>query len=171
MDELDAVLRDATAAVEHPYFLLPIDGGNLIYRERVYCYELYHQMRLRWPENCPFLLNGEVDKGAHPILRAMRADYAKPDFLVHTPGNMAGNHAIIEVKSQEARTADIGQDLRKLSKFKVDVGYTRAIYLIYGTHADRKAEHIHHIMKSSDGLTSIELWIHQSPLIGAVRKI
>ena len=47
---LRASLTAATAAVGSEYFLLPVaraDGGEplLLYRERVYSYELYHQLR------------------------------------------------------------------------------------------------------------------------------
>ena len=102
MNELSAILGDAANAVSEAYFRLSIDGGDPVYRERVYCYELYHQMRLRWPTNTPFYLNGEIDKAAHPILRELGADFAKPDFLVHQPGHMSGNHAVIEVKTSSA---------------------------------------------------------------------
>ena len=45
MNELSDVLADATRSIEAEYFHLSIDGGGPVYRERVYCYELYHQMR------------------------------------------------------------------------------------------------------------------------------
>jgi hypothetical protein len=83
MDDLTRILKEATANIAPEYFRLSIDGGGPVYRERVYCYELYHQMRLQWPKGGPFILNGEVDKAAHPILSALGADYAKPDLLVH----------------------------------------------------------------------------------------
>src|SRR3989304_9145928 len=103
MQQLDAILSEATAGIHPGYFQLAIHGGDPIYRERVYCYELYHQMRMLWPKNTPFWLNGEVDKAAHPIIRELGADFAKPEFLIHTPGNMDGNHAIMEVKPAGAR--------------------------------------------------------------------
>jgi hypothetical protein len=115
MENLDRILQDATAAVEDNYFRLHIDGADApIYRERVYCYELYHQMRCRWPapDNCPFYLNGEVDKRAHPILSKLGVG-GIPDFLVHGPGDMGRNHAIIEVKSSNVRNSGIAGDLRK----------------------------------------------------------
>jgi hypothetical protein len=40
MEQLTQILRDATAAIEAEYFLLPIHGTAPVYRERVYCYEL-----------------------------------------------------------------------------------------------------------------------------------
>ena len=126
MNELTRILQEATAAIAPEYFRLPIDGGGPVYRERVYCYELYHQMRLRWPERGPFMLNGEVDKIAHPILSTLGADYAKPDLLVHGPGDMGRNHAIIEVKSQAADRSGVRKDLNTLSLFRTDVRYERA---------------------------------------------
>ena len=88
------ILVDATRSVEPTYFHLNIHGGDDVYRERVYCYELYHQMRCCWPKGCPFYLNGEVDKAAHPILKQLGASYAKPDLLVHRPGYMGGMRPI-----------------------------------------------------------------------------
>ncbi|MGA7806063.1 hypothetical protein [Bradyrhizobium sp.] len=123
MHELTEVLAVATAHIQPEYFYLPVHGGAPVYRERVYCYELYHQMRLRWPDGCPFKLNGEVDKAGHPILSQLGANYAKPDLLVHGPGDMGMNHAIVEVKSVEARFQGIRKDLKTLSLFRSTVGY------------------------------------------------
>lgn len=83
MHQLTELLQRATANVPAQYFQVTLDGGDPIYRERVYCYELYHQLRCQWPTDTPFNLNGELDKAAHPILRELDADYAKPDFLIH----------------------------------------------------------------------------------------
>ena len=79
---------------------------------------------------CGYVLNGEVDKRAHPILRGRGADLNTPDLLVHKPGDMAGNHAIIEVKPAHAGNARIQKDLNTLSLFVREVGYERAIYLV-----------------------------------------
>ena len=78
MQELTQILGDATAAIASEFFLLPIHGGNSVYRERVYCYELYHQMRRLWPPDCPYRLNGEVDKRAHPYFQD--GEQPKPDL-------------------------------------------------------------------------------------------
>lgn len=80
-----------------------LDGGDPVYREPIYCYKLYHQRRCQWPTNTPSYLNGELDKAAHPILRELGADYAKPDSAIHHPGFMAENHTIIKVKSSNAQ--------------------------------------------------------------------
>ena len=60
MDDFDNRLIAATAGIRDEYFMLPIRGGNTLFRERVYCYELYHQLRKRWPDpnESPWRLNG-----------------------------------------------------------------------------------------------------------------
>ncbi|MET3393543.1 hypothetical protein ABIC33_004211 [Variovorax sp. 1140] len=160
MNELSAILQQATAAIEPCYFQLNIDGGDPVFRERVYCYELYHQMRSRWPEQSEFKLNGEIDKQAHPVLMKLGAAGAKPDLLVHTPGHMNGNHAILEVKHSTA-AAGIRKDLRTLDLFAAKVGYRRAIYLIYGWESATQAvPKVLKVARHANIGTAIEIWCH-----------
>jgi hypothetical protein len=163
MKELAKIIIDATAAVDIQYFLLPIHGGDPKYRERVYCYELYHQMRLLWPEETAYYLNGEIDKAAHPVLQQLGAHRAKPDFLVHRPGYMSGNHAVIEVKARTADARGIRKDLQTLSLFTTKVGYQRAIYLVYGYEAFRATDRVKRIAEKLQGLGGIEIWAHSNP--------
>jgi hypothetical protein len=163
VDELTTILEQATAAIEPGYFHLNVDGGDPVYRERVYCYELYHQMRMLWPEGTPFYLNGEIDKAAHPILTELGAGYAKPDLLIHRPGYMSGNYAIIEVKSPGAQNDGIRADLEKLSLFITAVGYQRATYLLYGYEAARTLTRVQALAKQFVALAPIELWVHSQP--------
>lgn len=163
MRDLTVLLEEATAGVPSKYFHVHIDGGDPIYRERVYCYELYHQLRCLWPVESEFFLNGELDKSAHPILREIGADYAKPDLLVHKPGYMNGNHAIIEVKSSNAQNEGITKDLNTLALFRTRVGYDRAIYLLFGYEAENTAERVRRAAQLIDGLPEIELWTHSAP--------
>jgi hypothetical protein len=67
LDLLRSLLANATARIAPDYFLLPVadvDGGEPLvqYRERVYAYELYHQLRLTWPDQWPYSLASEIDK-------------------------------------------------------------------------------------------------------------
>ena len=171
MKELTAIIKKATAGVGRKYFCLDIDDGDPIYRERVYCYELYHQMRLRWPTRTKFYLNGEVDKAAHPILKELGADNVKPDLLVHQPGYGKGNHAVVEVKYPKARADGIRTDLENLSLFKRKVSYKRAIYLIYGDRAANVAKRVIGIAEKVQKfeLEPIELWLHKESGKSAVR--
>ena len=168
MQELTEVLQEATRSIESAYFHLDIDGGDPVYRERVYCYELYHQMRSHWPPDCPYYLNGEIDKAAHPILTALGASHAKPDLLVHQPGYMKGNYAIIEVKPPQPALLEIRIDLEKLALFVTRVGYRRAIYLHYGYGIDASLiERVERIASLIGGLPPIELWVHANVGEGA----
>jgi len=159
MNDLDEILAKASAAIERTYFQLPRFGEDAVYRERVYCYELYHQLRLRW-SNKKFFLTAEVDKRGHHALQDYGVKYENPDFLIHDPGQM-DNHAIIEVKHAEAQDGGIEKDLRTLSLFKHGVGYTRAIYLIYGYEADEAfLSGIKQMANALDINGPIELWLH-----------
>jgi hypothetical protein len=159
MKQLDDIIAQASAAIEPVYFHLPIAGRDLpILRERVYTYELYHQMRCRWPRQIQLVLSGEVDKQGHEIIRALGARAAAPDLLVHGPGNMGLNHAIIEVKPSHADTVGIAKDLLTLSQFRVMVGYERAIYLFYGD--DVPERRLNAVAERLGALPQIELWHH-----------
>jgi len=161
MDNLDDILREATAAVDPSYFTLDIAGGEAVFRERVYCYELYHQMRQLWPpkHECRFLLSGEVDKSGHMLLQELGADGTKPDLLVHRPGYMEDNFAIIEVKHSIALEG-VRKDLKTLDLFMRKVEYKRAIYLIYGRLATEKAAaKIATEAKELTITTPIEVWL------------
>ena len=93
-------LMKAIQNIDAHYFKLPVaENGELIYRERVYCYELYHQLRLLLGDDFPYKLHGEVDKANHPIIK----DEKKPDFIIHVPGEMKQNLVVIEVKNGSSR--------------------------------------------------------------------
>lgn len=156
MQEFDAILQKATAAIAPVYFALPIHGSDPVYRERVYCYELYHQMRALWPPGCPFLLNGEVDKQKHPYFGD--GAYPKPDLLVHVPGH-GDNYAAMEVKSNNPRKEDVLKDVNTLCSFR-DLGYVRAPYLMYGIQAENARERVLGCGAAPQQLAAIELWVH-----------
>ena len=161
MEELTKIMETATANIEAEYFFINIDGGDSVYRERVYCYELYHQMRTHWPKNTLYILNGELDKTAHPLLSKLGVKYQKPDLLVHKSGSMKYNHAIIEVKPSNTPKKGIVKDLSTLSLFVNQVGYERAIYLIYGFRAfPHTVKRIQQIASEAKDMAPIEIWIH-----------
>jgi len=123
-------LMKAIENMDAHYFQLPVAGSDeLIYRERVYCYELYYHLRRVLGDDFPYKLHGEVDKAGHPIIRKIK----KPDFIVHEPGNMS-NLVVIEVKpvTVKDRVNELSKDFEKLKWFIDNAGYYRAIMLIYG---------------------------------------
>jgi hypothetical protein len=162
---IEQILRDATSKIEDNYFQLPIDGlEDPIYRERVYCYELYHQLRLIWPQDENYELSGEIDKSGHPLIRGNNLDNVKPDLLVHIPGEMRGNHTIIEIKPITASLNGIAKDLSTLTAFRKYAGYEKGIYLFYGNgNINAVVNRIKSLqVRNSDkiDLNLIEVWLH-----------
>ncbi len=148
-----AYFREAFArsveAIRQEYFMVARQGAGAVARERVYCYELYHQLRCRLPEAFRYVLHGEIDKAGHaPVLDAVRAAAWRsgtlegsalgeagsfnPDFVVHRPGS-DDNLAVIEVKRAGAWTV-VQRDIAKLEAFcgATDVAYSHGILLIFG---------------------------------------
>jgi hypothetical protein len=126
------ILSASCERIEAEYFQLPQADGDSVYRERVYCYELYHQMRTIW-ERFPYSLGGEIDKSGHALFRGGPYAQAKPDFLVHMPGDMGQNLAVVEVKPATRSVADLHADINKLSWFCDDpASYYCGILLVFG---------------------------------------
>lgn len=155
MQNFEAIFVEATKNIGQDYFLLPVEGGRTLYRERVYCYELYHQIRRLWPDRCAWSINGEVDKGGHLRFEGEKAP--KPDFLVHVPGQH-NNYAAVEVKAARIRRKGLIKDIGTLRRF-LGKGYHRAIFLIYGLDAELAR---YCIRKYADPgqLAGIEVWVH-----------
>lgn len=168
MDEFSSTLQTATAAVHRRYFQLEVYGSDPTYRERVYCYELYHQLRLSWPVYSSLVLNGEVDKSGHPAFAATPVAGKKPDFLIHQPGSMDANYAAIEVKSPTASTVAIREDIAKLFAF-LGAGYHRALYLLYGYEAQDVASRACSEAEKLPSSQRPEIWIHSADGAPAMR--
>lgn len=165
------LLTISTSRIGASYFHLPIDNGRNIqeslYRERVYCYELYHQLRTMWPDNFPYSLGGEVDKNGHPLFRENGLLRIKPDLLVHRPGDMNRNLLVIEVKPVVTYINGIEKDMRTLTNFVRHARYHRGIYLIYGTEINKFQDLHNHMIQYAGGrgrqqvnLDTIDLYWH-----------
>jgi hypothetical protein len=170
MQELTLILCEATKAISTQYFQLPLAGQeNPIYRERVYCYELYHHIRALWPKDTRYSLGGEVDKLGHPLIRGNGLDRTKPDLLVHVPGDMVYNELVMEVKPVNAKTPGIKKDLQTLTAYRRNANYRRAILLVYGDSRedfDRFRGNVKRITardtNGSIDVGLIELWEHSA---------
>lgn len=164
MENFTEILEHATAAVPPEYFLLPVYGTDPIYRERVYCYELYHQLRCIWPEKTLYRLNGEVDKRNHPYFQ--NEQQPKPDLLVHEPGQ-GDNFTAIEVKPAGAENRQKVKDLTTLILLARRAGYRRLIYLIYGNDAEQDIEKLKTCAAPLQDFPPMELWLHLAPGVPA----
>lgn len=164
MKELNEFLAIASSKVGSEYFLLPVHESEEVHRERVYCYELYHQMRRVWfkREDKDFRLNGEVSKARHPDF--VDIGNLVPDLLIHVPGSPR-NYAVVEVKTAVAKIFDIKEDLNKLFKFVSELKnpYERGILLIYGDGSQQAAEALLEIPEK------VEVWVHTEVKSAATR--
>ena len=169
-------LMKAMQNIDSHYFQLNFAGSDeLKYRERVYCYELYHQLRLLLGDDFPYKLDGELDKKSHSIILGEE----KPDFIIHVPGEMEQNLVVIEVKTLVAVKGDmnkLGNDFRKLKRFiSKEAKYYRAIMLIYGSVNGDLPQNIRQEIEKVHDEKIIILW-HDSPnkkpkIIGGERYI
>lgn len=131
------LLGAATLAIDPGYFMLTHAGAMgepavSRYRERAYCYELYHQLRVRWPRDFRYSLGGEPDKRSHPHFVGSELSNVNPDMIVHQPGSMSGNLCALEIKPANAALARMRNDIQTLNAFVNGADYTFAILLIYG---------------------------------------
>lgn len=117
-------LDEATRAIEASYFLLPIAGRDRpIKRERVYCYELFHRLRLALAAS-QLTLTGEPDKSGHPHLPPIN-----PDLILHIPGYHDENSAVVEVECRVGLEHLI-KDFRNLKTMQ-GRGYQTLVLLIF----------------------------------------
>lgn len=114
---------------------------ELKYRERVYCYELYHNIRKamdeyhsRFPDTHfsrgDYVLDGEYDKDGYPIDEIKGK---KPDFLVNQANTNSKNLVVIEVKPLRPQVS-IKKDIQTIRAFLDNdpPGYFRGLMLVYG---------------------------------------
>ena len=122
-------LKPASRHIGTNYFLLPVAGKvNPTKRERVYCYELYHQLRIAL-NGTSLTLTGEPDKRGNPDFSSGKQP--NPDFILHTPGHHQDNTAVIEVECSPSKKHLI-KDLKTLKLMK-DKGYQVLILLLFAS--------------------------------------
>ena len=96
------LLCDAIVSIPKEYFTIEVAEKNATARrkrrERVYAYELYHQMRILQDERKSILgknmcINAEIDKRGHTVIK----EKFNPDIIIHEQGTMH-NLCVIELK-------------------------------------------------------------------------
>lgn len=171
-------LEQAMVGIEPQYFHLPTATRNsrtlLAYRERVYCYELYHLWRELFTKSAinqaPPLICGEVDKRGNELFKGTTLEQAIPDFLLHHPGSER-NLMVIEVKPGIRRAPAIADDIIKLNRFlQTWPGYKVGCLIIYGMPRAKWSRVRVNVQRSvarkldvSDQTQKIQIWLHESP--------
>lgn len=127
------LVKVALAHVAPDYYQLPTTYSLAgVTRERIFCYELYHQIRLHMSPRHSLSLHGEIDKRGHRDF--VKTDRANPDFVFHIPGTHAHNTLVMEVKGvigPKYRRA-IGKDFNTLLSFTSKYQYKAGIFILFG---------------------------------------
>jgi hypothetical protein len=160
-------LLTATENIGQKYFQLPVAYREYVYRERAYCYELYHQIREQLPSDFAYTLSGEINKAGHPFVAPYCGEII-PDFLIHIPGNMRpmDNLAIMEVKTIEgANFYQVGKDLFKdidtiNCMTSLENGYYKGIILVFGSNHEEKKRAIEAIYRKRCDVNNVLLLFH-----------
>lgn len=139
------VIASSIEAIEEKYFNFQVAGNDeTIKRERVYCAELYHQMRIRFVL-IDYDLNIEPDKKNHPLIEQYCGS-VDPDLVVHRGGNMEpeDNLAVIEVKTSSGDlTAGIEKDLETINCMtSIKNGYYGGVIIVFGPLTARKRRNL-----------------------------
>ena len=154
-------LTKAIKKIDTHYTQLSVVGSDKpIYRERIYCYELYHQLRCILGDAFPYKLDGELDKKSHICY----PNGEKPDFVIHIPGKMEQNLVVIEVETVLVKNhiKELRDDFDKLKRFISKTNYYRAIMLIYGNVNGDLPQNIKREIKCIHDKNIIILW-HYKP--------
>lgn len=129
----DRIILEALKNVDQSYYKIPttydLEG---IVRERVFCYEFYHQLRClaERDSNINIKINGEIDKKGHKLFH--KDDRKNPDFVFHIPGTMKGNLIIVEVKGNMDTSEDgCIKDFKTLRIFLEKYQYQIGIFILY----------------------------------------
>ena len=122
-----------------------------IVRERVFCYELYHQMRSVQSARglTDVQIHGEIDKSGH--IAFDRNSRKNPDFVFHVPGMMKGNAIVVEVKGKIEGNYQEGvyKDIVTLSKFTDNKHYYHSgVLIIYNYTYDEFLRKIGEFLKN-----------------------
>jgi hypothetical protein len=140
------LLKNAMEKISASYINLPVaDNSQLKFRERVYCYELYHQLRVaqglqQFAALASLQAAGEPDKAGHQLAEKYDLSKVKPDFIIHLPGNMGKNFLVGEVKPVVAGWKSIAADICKLAKFtdKEKMNYSYGVFVLFGERNTRE---------------------------------
>lgn len=127
----DRIILEALENVDESYYKIPTTyNSEGIVRERVFCYEFYHQLRCLAEENRNIKINGEIDKRGHELFN--EADWKNPDFVFHVPGTMKENLIIVEVKGNIDRGEnDCIKDFKTIKIFLEKYQYQIGIFILY----------------------------------------
>lgn len=136
-DQIIQIVIQAILRIEAPYFRTEQHGSDReISIERIYCYELYHQIRSILTEHGldrKYVLHGEYDKSRTGLVKQILGSGYKPDFIVHKPGNLDDDILVMEVKRIDGNLRKMVDDLSKIKTFmSCKTRYRKGLMLVFG---------------------------------------
>lgn len=139
------VLISSLREIGDEYIHFQVAGNEEpIQRERIFCGELYHQMR-GLGEHLGYMINIEPNKKRHPIIER-QCGSVDPDIVVHRPGYMGpeDNLAVIEIKASAGDLTDgIEKDLNTINCMTtINNGYHGGVVIVFGPLTDSKKENL-----------------------------
>jgi hypothetical protein len=135
------LLKKALGQIEPGYFrLVTTYNPRGIVRERIFCYELYHQIRLSMEPRHTLSFHGEIDKSGH--LDFNRQDRANPDFVFHIPGTHLANTLVIEIKGSVNKRKGILKDFDTILTFISKYRYSAGIFILYNHSFDELMDRV-----------------------------
>lgn len=138
-----SLITKALENIDASYFNLPTTYRQAgIPRERIFCYELYHQMRLVrqvMGDTSPMVIHGEIDKAGHEDFD--KKHRANPDFVIHRPGYFENNRVVIEVKGKLIKSGVL-KDFETLLNFTEHYQYELGVFIIFGYSLPQLAQRI-----------------------------
>lgn len=135
-------LGAALKNVSDEFWRLPRAYGGSVIRERAFCYELYHQLRMcqidlrdnRLNGLLDLTVTGEIDKRGYSVLETN--EQKNPDFVFHKAGESCSNEVVMEVKGRiDGRyIEEIINDFDTLALFIAHpyLHYNIGVFLLYG---------------------------------------
>jgi hypothetical protein len=163
-------LQKAILAVAPSYFRVEMPDGNSQYGERIFAYELYHQMRIHFPSEHG-KLHGEYRKGLRHVPELEDHRTYIPDLILHQSGTIDSNLLAIEIKtSAKLNIADLLDDIKKLEyytnprklNFKMGVMIVTNFSILDACHKDTpKMKQVAEIVRRAP---RIAIWNIASPL-------
>jgi len=133
-NQIIKITVSSLCSMENKYFDYRVAGRvKPIQREKQFCTELYHQLRLH---NFPsYDITTDPNKKRHPIIEELCGPI-DPDIIVHRMGQMGpeDNLAVIEVKASDGDlTNGINKDMKTINCMTtIKNGYHGGIIIVFG---------------------------------------
>lgn len=109
--------QEALLSIAPEYFQATLPTEATMYSERMFAYEFYHQIRLRFQDEI-WYVNGEFRKGLYLAGVQFEQDTVIPDIVLHRSDTLKENIAVFEIKvAPNTSTSALLHDLRKLGMY------------------------------------------------------